>query len=281
MGAVLAFTLASGVGVQAKSPEELAKVTRVSQAEFETLRPAGEATLEQKREVIGDILLDAGVPEFMVEKMDGDMLESLYKCPGFEVQIEYSQEEPDGTLKRISSEQYGKIRSYNSKIRNNKLYNRNPIIRAQTNGVETGTSNGEINNLLLLLIVGAASPGQDRLCVALAGWEYPPLIRGRDFIGIYTGEPKVKYKTALATLAYTEQHLETATTTDHAIEYPYKGEDFLDDLHGVGRNIQLPADRTIPGTLPGESKSHVCTDIMLGIRTYAEVPVGGSVLANY
>lgn len=117
--------------------------------------------------------------------------------------------------------------------------------------------------------------------MALAGWEYPPLIRGRDFIGIYTGEPKVKYKTALATLAYTEQHLETATTTDHAIEYPYKGEDFLDDLHGVGRNIQLPADRTIPRTLLGESKSHVCTDIMLGIRTYAEVPVGGSVLANY
>lgn len=279
MGAVLAFTLASGVGVQAKSPEELAKVTRISQAEFEALKPAGEATLEQKREVIGDILMDAGVPEFMVEKLDGDMLESLYKCPGFEVQIEYSQEEPDGTLKQISFEQHKRIMEYNQRFAD-KMSN-NPVLQAsgQLRANDPAISN-EISNLTHMLIVGDPVNGQ-RFCWALGGWNVSPVNRMMDFIGITSSSlATILIDTAVAGYSYTIQTHDG--DIDKEDSYEFNSTDFVESNYGVGKEIRLPLDPLMYSSSAQKAVICPCKDILLSIAVWEEAPnTTHNIISNY
>ena len=279
MGAVLAFTLASGVGVQAKSPEELSKVKQVSQAEFEALKPAGEATLEQKREVIGDILLDAGVPEFMVEKLDGDMLESLYKCPGFEVQIEYSQEEPDGRLKRISFEQHKRIMEYNQRF-SDKMSS-NPVLQTseQLRANDPAISN-EISNLTHMLIVGNPVDGE-RFCWAIGGWNVSPVNRMMDFIGITSSSlATILVNTAVAGYSYTIQTHDG--DIDKGDSYEFNSTDFAESGYGVGKEMRLPLDPLLYSSSAQKAVICPCKDIVLSIAVWEEaLNISHNIISNY
>lgn len=279
MGAVLAFTLASGVGVQAKAPEDLAEVTMVSEAEFKALKPDGEATLGQKREVIGDILLDAGVPEFMVEKLDGDMLESLYKCPGFEVQIEYSQEEPNGKLKQISFEQHKRIMEYNQRFADK--MSSNPVLQAsgQLRLNDPAISN-EISNLTHMLIVGNPVDGQ-RFCWAVGGWNVSPVNRMMDFIGITSSSlATILIDTAVAGLEYTIVHHDG--NIDKSTLYEFNSTDFVESNYGVGKEIRLPLDPLMYSSLAQEAVICPCKDIVLSIAVWEEaLNISHNIISNY
>lgn len=276
MGAVLAFTLASGVGVQAKSPEELAKVTQISQAEFEALKPDGEATLEQKRQVVGDILLEAGVPEFMVEKLDGDMLESLYGLPGFEVKTLYYKEESNGTLHQIDQDHQRRISEYNSRIEKKEEYSlfQNPVLRTSNDvGVEISPPGTGISSLSHVIIVGAPLENRVRLLIALAGWERSPIMRLQDFIGISSDKASTYDETAVATLEYTCSTNITGIpngSKTESIEYTPQKVSFEKTIHGVGLNIQLPINASITNPTTGATESMVFSDIVLGLRVEAK-----------
>ncbi len=277
-GAALAFMAAAGVGVQAREPESLTEVTEISASAFQALKPEGPVTAEEKHEVIGSILLEAGVPEFMVEKLDDGMIESLYKCPGFEIQIEYSQEEPDGTLKRISFEQHQRITEYNQRF-SDKMSS-NPALQAsgQLRANDPAISN-EISNLTHVLIVGNPVNGQ-RFCWAIAGWNTSPVNRMTDFIGISSSRSTILIDTAVAGMEYTIQ------THDGDINkggsYEFNSTDFVESNYGVGKEIKLPADPLMYSSLAQTVVFCPCKDIVLSIAVWEEdQSTSRNIISNY
>lgn len=284
MGAVLAFTLASGVGVQAKAPEDLAEVTMVSEAEFEALKPDGEATLEQKRQVVGDILLEAGVPEFMVEKLDGDMLESLYASPGFQVQTEYFKEMKDGNLEPISYEENEYIRTYNEQVEKKE---RNPLSEISMLsadgeiGIEIGVPGTGIASLSHVVIVGAPMENNRRLLIALAGWERSPIVRMKDFIGIASNNATTYDETAVLELDFTYTY-NSSVSEEMSDEYTIFNSDFISDPFGIGKEIQLPLNSSWTDPYTGKIETRSVSDIVLGIRVEAKSDNSAfKVVSNY
>ncbi|MFR8012196.1 MAG: hypothetical protein ACLU8W_10630 [Clostridia bacterium] len=274
MGAVLAFTLASGVGVQAKSPEELAKVTQISQAEFEALKPAGEATLEQKREVIGDILMDAGVPEFMVEKLDGDMLESLYESPGVEVKVNNFRETSNGELEQISGEQRRRISQYNRTIKYDMEHPLSGIMLSNGDDGVLIDSVQEIPNLVHVLIVGGKFPNGERLLSTVGAWETAPASRLKDFIGVCSNGMTTNDPTAKASLEYTitdyGANNGAGSSEERSIDYVPSTSKFVEGTQGTGIEIDLPNNYTLPDAVTGVGRRYSMSNIVLGINVMAK-----------
>lgn len=266
MGAVLAFTLASGVGVQAKSPEELAKVTQVSQAEFEALKPAGEATLEQKREVIGDILMDAGVPEFMADRIDANTVESLYNCQEIIVRSEYFAESVDGKLTQIPSEQKKRIDAYNDRYTGNAMDH----VMLNSSGEISPMSykeSEEISNLTHGLIVGTAVDGR-HICWAMGIWNASPLNRWVDFLGVTSSHTRVALDTATAAITYTVE--KDGYTEEYGDTFEFDPDDFTESGCGVGKQFDMPNDHIRYNSSTQIVEILPCEDISMSLIVWCE-----------
>ena len=281
-GAALAFMAAAGVGVQAREPESLTEVTEISASAFQALKPEGPATAEEKHEVIGNILLEAGVPEFMVEKLDDGMIESLYASPGFETQVEYFKEDLNGDLKQIPYEQHIRISEYNRSLqkKNERFSHPASIMSRAQNKIETGAVSGEISNLAQLLIVGMPQTNQRRYCVALAGWEYSPITRADDFIGIYSAHATVVPDTAKAALEYTKNYYVKGIKSDESEDFLYDKSKFIDNSTGMGKEIRLPADYYNYNVVTGNQESYRIENLVLVINVEL-IPIDPTTTQNF
>lgn len=239
-------------------------------------------TAEEKHEVIGNILLGAGVPEFMVEKLDDGMIESLYVSPGFEAQVEYFKEDLNGDLKQIPYEQHIRISEYNRSIQkeNESFFHSANIMSRAQNKIETAVVAGEISNLTHALIVGLPGTNQRRICIALAGWESSPITRADDFIGIYSGHATVIPNTAQATLAYTKNYYVKATKFDLEENYPYAKAKFIDNSTGIGKEIRLPANHYEYDAVIGNRESYRIENLLLGINVEL-IPIDPTTTQNF
>lgn len=281
-GAVLAFTFSMGISAQAKTEENLTEVTEISESEFDMLKPEGEVTLEQKHQVIGEILIEAGVPEFMVEKLNDDMFESLYDSPGFEVQTKYFREKVDGDLEQISYGQHKRIAEYNRLNREkNKMMPYSPIALRAQEKIESDEVFDEIPNLAHVLIVGMPQSNQRRFCAALAGWEYAPITRADDFIGIHSDKAQVINHTAVASISYVKNLHVVGTVLDgFGEEVQYEDDKFIDNTSGVGKEFQLPGDYYDPNTNLGSKGSYRIEELALGL-TVDVIPVDPTTVQNF
>ena len=274
----LAFVTAAGVGVQAREPESLTEVTEISASAFQALKPEGPVTAEEKREVIGNILLEAGVPAFMVEKMDDQTAESFYNSSGMEIQLDYFLEKAGGGLNRITKEQHERIAAYNERSRNK--IKKDPIIAAglilpeNEGGVST-----EISNLTHALIVGGPVDGR-RICWASAGWNVSPLCRFTDFIGISSSRSTILIDTAVAGMDYT---IETHDGDKEKREtYEFNSTDFTESNYGVGKSFDIPSDPLIYSSAAQQVVFCPCKDIVLMLTVWEQDPNSvHNVISNY
>lgn len=275
MGAVLAFTLASGVGVQAKDQKQLERITKVSEVQFASLKLDGEASLEQKHQVVGKILLQSGVPEFIVERLNDTTVETLYLSPGFEVKTGYFREESNGELKQISYEQHNQIRKYNKRLeikRNAKLSS--VALLGADDGVVVSDPVREIPNLVQILIVGGTLSNGQRLLSTVAGWEEAPTMRMEDFIGICSDKITTNDLTEEAYLEYTVTDYGgssgTGSIEERSITYVPSTSKFVEGTQGTGKGINLPNDYIMPDFETGVGRKFCMSNIVLGIHVMSK-----------
>ena len=177
-GIVLALAIFPEKGVQAETCDNLKKITEVSADVFEELKPDGDVSPSKKREIVGNILFQAGVPEFAIEKLKNEVIEKLYASPGFEVQTEYFQEKPEGNLQSIPYEQHLRIYEYNETLRNKKsMPLSQTVLLGADDGVIVSDPVYEIPNLAHIVIVGGKFPDGKRLLVTMGAWQKSPTMR--------------------------------------------------------------------------------------------------------
>lgn len=278
-GVVLAFAFSIGISAQAKTTEDLTKVTEISESEFDSLKPEGEVTLKQKQQVVGDILLQAGVPEFVVRKMDSGLAESLYESAGFEVQVNYFQESPDGKLKQISYEQRERISKYNEKLERKRVKPLSEVVQLNADdGILVSDPVREISNLVHILIVGAKLSNGERLLSTVAAWETPPAMRLKDVIGVSSDKATTNDNTAQVSMDYSVIDYGTGKIEEFNEEF-IAGEEpssdcfsgFIEGTQGVAIEVDLPNNYTMSDPATGEIlMTQFVSNIIIGINVMSK-----------
>ncbi len=247
LGAALVFVTAVGVGVQAREPEELIEVTEISENVYQELKRNSGDSIKEKREVVGQALRIANMPENVIELLSDEFVRDVYSGGEMSLNVRYYIEKQDGTLKNIPREQYDRIQEYNQKIKSENLSLSNNM-GIQPLSFESGEANGEISGLYHVLIGQTPDEDHTMSCMSIASWNTAPFMRLKDFIGIYTNNANVISQSAVVSLNYEKNYYNQHQVFSTNQEYYYNASEYIDNANGAGREVQLPINVADPNT---------------------------------